>query len=387
MISRRQFPFAFILGAAFLLSACGYLRAQANPEQNRDADHLIEVARAYSQGGQSATVLSDLPATEKQMATASGSVDGTDEEAEYKDQIMMELVRKNYDALDKAAREDRSPAARFGGGSWRVWGYYAGLDTPPLGDNATDDDWKVQIDGLKAWVAARPESGAARIALAGAYDNFGQKARGSGYAKSVSDEGWKRYDERIALAASTLEDAAKLKEKSAYWYSLMFDVALAQGWTKSQAKELVDEAIAFEPSYYHVYRQYANFLLPKWYGDDGDAQAFAEQISSQLGGQQGKFVYFEIASTIVCGCNSDDASLIQTLSWPKIKDGYATLGQLYGYSNLKRNRFAYMAVLEGDKPAAHAALAAIGDNWDQSVWPSKLDFLKAKVWADGQQGQ
>lgn len=387
MISRRHFSFALVLGAAFLLSSCGRLQALADQEQNQEADRLIEIARAYSQGSQSASVSSALPATEKQMAPASGSVDGAAQEEEYKNQIMMDLVRKDYDALDDSAHKDRSPAARFGGGTWRVWGYYEGLDTPPLGDKATEDDWNLQIDALKAWVAARPESGAARIALAGAYDNFAQHARGSGYANTVSDEGWKLYSQRIAMAASTLEDAAKLKDKSPYWYSMMFDVALAQGWTKSQAKELVDAAIAFEPSYYHIYRQYANFLLPKWYGEDGDAQAFAEQISNQLGGQQGKFVYFEIASTIVCGCDSDDPSQIQTLSWPKIKDGYAVLGQLYGYSSLKTNRFAYMAAQERDKPAARAAFAAIGDNWGLGVWHSKLDFLEVKAWADSQEGQ
>lgn len=387
MTSRRHFSFALVLGAVLLLSSCGRLQALADQEQNQDADRLIEVARAYSHGSQSAIAPSASRAAEKQMAPASGSVDGTAQEAEYKNQIMMDLVRADYDALDNAAREDRSPAARFGGGTWRVWGYYEGLDTPPLGDKATEDDWNIQIDALKAWVAARPESGAARIALAGLYDNFAQHARGSGYANTVSDEGWKLYGQRIALAASTLEDAAKLKDKSPYWYSLMFDVALAQGWTKAQAKELVDASVAFEPTYYNLYRQYANFLLPKWYGEDGDAQAFAEQISTQLGGEQGKFVYFEIASTIVCGCNSGDPSQIKTLSWPKIKDGYATLGQLYGYSSLKANRFAYMAMLAHDKPAARAAFAAIGDNWDQSVWQRQLDFLEAKAWADGQEGQ
>jgi hypothetical protein len=387
MTSQGRLSFACILGAAFLFSSCGHLRALADQEQHQDADRLVEIARAYSQG-QSAAVPAALPQTGKEMTPAGGSLDGTDQQAEYKNQIMMDLARKDYDALDKAATEDRSPAARFGGGSWKAWGYYEGLDIPPAGDNATEDDWNAQIDALKAWVAARPESGAARIALAGAYDSFGRKARGSGYADSVSDEGWKLYNERLAMAASTLVDAAKMKDKSPYWYSVTFDVALAQGWNKSQAKSLLDAAIAFEPSYYHAYRQYANFLLPKWYGNPGDAQTFAEQISTQLGGQRGKFVYFEIATTIVCGCGSeDDASQLQSLSWPKIKEGYAALGQLYGYSSLKANRFAYMAVLEHDKPTAQAAFAAIGDNWSQDIWQSKLSFLNAKEWAESQQGQ
>jgi Domain of unknown function (DUF4034) len=386
MTARIRLSFVFILGVVSLLSSCGQLRVLADRAQR--ADRLIEVARAYSQAVQSAAAPSVSPTTAKPMSPAFSSTDGTDQEAEYKNQIMMDLVHKDYDALDKAAHEDRSPTARIGGGSWRVWGYYDGLDNPPTGENATDDDWNAQIDALKAWVAARPESGAARIALASAYDRYGSKARGSGYADSVSAEGWRLYYQRADMAASTLVEAAKLKDRSPYWYSVMFDVALAQGWTKPQAKELLDAAIAFEPSYYHAYRQYVNFILPKWYGQEGDAQTFAEQISGQLGGQQGKFVYFEIASTVVCGCDSnDDAAMLETLSWPKIKEGYTVLGQLYGYSSLKANRFAYMAVLEHDKPAAQAAFASIGDNWNKDVWHSRPNFLNAKAWAEGQQGQ
>jgi hypothetical protein len=58
------------------------------------------------------------------------------------------------------------------------------------------------------------------------------------------------------------------------------DVALSEGWDKAQAKELLDAAVAFEPTYYNVYREYLNFLLPKWYGEPGEAEAFAEQAKA-----------------------------------------------------------------------------------------------------------
>jgi hypothetical protein len=71
------------------------------------------------------------------------------------------------------------------------------------------------------------------------------------------------------LAASTLADAAKLREKCPYWYEAMQVVALNQGWNKSEARELMEQAAAFEPGFYHFYREYANFVLPKWYGETG----------------------------------------------------------------------------------------------------------------------
>lgn len=389
-----RLSFVVVLGATLLLSSCSQLTALVakavleKQRQGPDADTLVQVARAYAQGSHASAVPADPSPAAGDAAPAGGSSDGDTQEAEYKNEIMMDLVRKDYDALEKAAREDRSPATRVGGGSWRVWAYYDGVDTPPLGASASDDDWKAQVDAVKAWVAARPDSSAARIALAGVYDSFGSEARGGGYADTVSSDGWRLYNERLGMAASTLVDAAKLKDKSPYWYSLMFDVALAQGWDKSQAKVLMDSAIAFQPSYYHVYRQYANYLLPKWYGEQGEAQAFAEQVSTQLGGQQGEFVYFEIASTIVCGCDAaSDRAQLEGLDWARIKGGYATLNHLYGYSTLKANRLAYMAYLQQDKQTAQAAFATIGDNWTPGVWETNANFLSAKAWAESSQGQ
>ncbi len=80
----------------------------------------------------------------------------------------------------------------------------------------------------------------------------------------------------------------------------MQQLAIAQGWNRSQARQLLDQAVAFEPDYYHYYREHANYLLPKWYGEPGEAEAFAEEASNKVGGQEGKFVYFEIASLIMC---------------------------------------------------------------------------------------
>jgi hypothetical protein len=68
------------------------------------------------------------------------------------------------------------------------------------------------------------------------------------------------------------------------------------------------------------------------------------------------------------------------MSWEKIKAGYAAIDQLYGQSNRKASRFAFMAYLLGDKPAAQEAFTFIGDNRDSAVW-DKGQFAFVKTWA------
>src|SRR5262249_41211760 len=109
-----------------------------------------------------------------------------------------------------------------------------------------------------------------------------------------------------------------------------------------QTRELFDNATAFAPNYYHFYREYANYLLPKWYGEEGEMQRFAEQASAHLPDPEGSIVYFELGSMLACQCDNARDSLDQ-MSWLRIRQGYQSLVSVYGSSKLKANRFAYMS--------------------------------------------
>jgi hypothetical protein len=76
-----------------------------------------------------------------------------------------------------------------------------------------------------------------------------------------------------------------------------------------------------------------------------------------------------------------DTDSLAAFSWPRIKQGYASLKQLYGVSPVKMNRFAYMAYVVNDRPAALAAFDAIESNWEPSVWRTQANFESARSWA------
>jgi hypothetical protein len=305
-----------------------------------------------------------------------------DDEDLYVSQIRKYVNLQNFDELEKTANEARIGKSRFVGGVWKLFAFYLAVGRIPDGEPSTEAAWTARLTTLKIWESAHPESVTARVALAEMYVNYAWDGRGSGSADTVTQSQWKLLRERAELARSTLIVAARLKEKCPYWYEAMQHVAQAQGWKKSEARELMQQAVLFEPDYYHFYREFAYFLEPRWYGQPGEAEAFADEISNRVSGQQGNFLYFEIASLLTCQCNPDPAHMAN-LSWPKIQRGYAALDQLYGVSNLKRNRFAYMAYLGADRPVAGVVLTQIGDNWDKEIWGGKERFESIRAWAVG----
>jgi uncharacterized protein DUF4034 len=362
-----------------LLSFCGsgVSRGQGPAPPLDERKNIMDVVRRYGQDHHSSQATPPRQSVE-QPASSAASPEG--EQKNYHFHIVASLYDQKFDKLEQAAREARIGKARFQGGVWKLWEFYDAVDTPYMRQKATQGDWTAYFANLNKWMSAYPESPTPQVALAMGYINYAWKARGYGYSDTVDDASWDLFAKRIAKAKSTLIQAYQLKEKCPYWYEAMQAVAIAEGWDKSQARELLEQAVVFEPGYYHYYREYANFLLPKWYGEEGELEAFAEEASNRVDGQEGLFLYFEIASVGTCQCDSDKGTLSR-LSWPKIKQGYAALDKLYGLTSLKNNRFAYMAYAADDRPAARQAFLLIGDGFDPSVWKSKHSFETAKAWA------
>ncbi|MGO8787107.1 MAG: hypothetical protein ACLQVL_06960 [Terriglobia bacterium] len=303
-----------------------------------------------------------------------------DRERVYRAQIHALLGRRALAELDEAADSARASKERLGGGVWKLYVFYEVVAMADASQRVSEQLWLQRVALLRDWVAANPSSVTARVALAYAYHAYAWAARGGGYADTVPDAGWKRFETRIAQAYSTLLEADTLPAKCPHWYLVMLLVARDMNWDKDQMRALFERAVAFEPSYYLYYREYASDLLPKWGGEPGEAEAFAEESYRRIGGRQGAFVYFEIATVLYCLCNDSPQP---TLSWPVLQEGFAETEEQYGATLLKLNRFAMLAYLYHDREVAKRILARVGDNWEPKVWVYRATFNLARSWAAG----
>jgi len=180
---------------------------------------------------------------------------------------------------------------------------------------------------LKEWIKAKPGSPTAAITLASAYVGFAWSARGDGFANTVEDKNLLLFEDRLKTAKEIL-DARKNNPGCPRWYSVMQVVGLGQKWNRSSYEALYEDAIAFEPTWYEYYQRKAVYLLPRWYGQDGEARAYIDSLSRRAGATDNAMVYFltnEYASAY------DEAVAADTVSsYPLLKDGFETLRKSYG---------------------------------------------------------
>jgi len=109
-----------------------------------------------------------------------------DLEATYQAHIKSILAQEDFASLETEVRDARLRQTRAQGGAWKLYLFYEAVASPLSDKQSTDPDWQSQFAVLKKWIAARPDSAAAHIALAEAYVNYAWRARGDGYANTVS---------------------------------------------------------------------------------------------------------------------------------------------------------------------------------------------------------
>ena len=353
----------FIL--AVVASSCGHSGSASAPPQVSIETVMLAV-HAYS-------------GTHITLPPPSAPTADSEADEAYRADIGLLLAEENFAELEKIAEQNRTERGLFVGGAWKNNAFFNATGSPAHDGEIKDSDYQFQIRRVEKWIAAHPQSSAARITLARVYTNYAGFARGDGTADTVSNSQWDLYRQRAALGKDALLAAANLKERDPHWYEAMQQVAFEEGWHKHQARDLLSQAVAFEPGYYHYYREYADYLKPQWYGKPGEIKAFAEEASSRLPEPDSSMLYFRIVSSLACNCNPEMEDL-PYISLAKIRDGYNNVDRIYGYSNLNANRFAYMAVHLQDKAVAGPAFAAI-QHMEPSVWGGPITYESSRNWA------
>jgi tetratricopeptide (TPR) repeat protein len=258
------------------------------------------------------------------------------------------LEDRNFADLDAYAEKLTSEATITPSGHWTLDLYFEGLNN--LEPEEFKPVWEKRIDTLKEWQKANPQSAAAPVALANCLTSYAWKARGSGWADSVTEEGWRSFRDRLREASEVL---TQTKRKIPCWYRANQTVALGQGWDRGKYDELVGECRKQYPTYYPPIFAKAYFILPKWHGEEGELGKYAAQEASAVtGADGGDVLYARIAWSVV---NNNPSALKGNMSWPRIKSGFQTLKKRFPAAPIVSGVYSAIAMEFGDKATAQNA--------------------------------
>ncbi|MEO5913398.1 MAG: DUF4034 domain-containing protein [Luteolibacter sp.] len=283
---------------------------------------------------------------------------------------------RRFDDLEKLAADLRANKSLFRDGSWKIRQFYVSFER---GDDEPDANWKAAGNIHQEWVRARPASITAQVAHANFFVNYAWFVRGSGYAASVSEKENYSFEKRLESAVKILQASRDFPEKDPMWWNVAITTALGQGWSKKAFDQIVEEGVALEPTYHGHDRQRAYSLLPRWYGEPGDWEAYALKAAARKDG-----LGDELYARIVIDQRHyyDQIFRNSKASWPKTKEGLKQLRAKYPDSLAFINEAALLATMASDQAYAKEMYDLLGDTYLPSVFPKPERFAHYRHWAE-----
>jgi hypothetical protein len=279
------------------------------------------------------------------------------------------LAKEDFAALEFLAEHARKNRIRFSNGEWMLHWFYLGLETPsPVSQEVAA--WEKWGERIARWRSAMPRSITARVADADFTIRQGWRARGSGYANTVTPEAWEKFGRYIVAAEKILESTPR---ECPEWFEARLTVALAQSEEPNLYDRVLNQGWKAFPGYTSLVEAKAYYLLPRWHGDPGDWERFAAQFAKQNGPQ-----YYPIAVRYVArfegtkAYNGIDRELLRKGWEALIAERPGSLALLHEYAKM---------LAQISDPNAVKWLAKLGDSYHAGTWTSYRQLEETRAGA------
>lgn len=359
-----HFVHCFALCFALLLCLCGCRQKNGSSAQTNPAQSSTSVTP------DSLVLISETE--EKERDALQKSVQALFEKAEFA-------------KLESMAGEFRTNKTRFRNGTWKLRMFYAAFGSQPGG--ASDSAWKSQITRGEEWSKTFPKSITARIALAEIYRGYAWEARGGDWASKVTEQAWRLMGERLQKSLQYLQDAAKLGITCPGWYSEAQRVGLGAQLERPAYEKLFERGVKAAPDYDAIYVYKAYYLLPRWYGSEGEWESFAMQTMKRDEIPGAKEIFARAAMYLRdLGVFYQEFSGSDT-SWEALKQSFREVEKNYPDSLEVKSIFCLMCCKQCDYKEAREQMKLLDHKVDLSVWDSETNFLAAGSWLNNKDSE
>lgn len=286
----------------------------------------------------------------------------------------------DFQQLETMADGFRSHKSRFKDGDWKLRVFYNAFGN--YRDIPDDDAYGVLVSQLETWAVQQPHAITPRLALVEAYHGYAWKARGSGSGAGVTDQAAQLMGVRLEKGFSWLERARELQAKAndPAFYATALHLFLGANVDRKIYEQVFDEGVKNAPDYYALYEWKAYYLLPRWYGQPGEWESYAREISKRDDLPDHEELYARIALYLHgVGCFYEEFSY-NDRSWAELKTSVHALEDNDPEALEINSTFCLMCVKMHDYQEARVQAKMLGGQVDLSLWGSQKNFENAINW-------
>jgi len=294
--------------------------------------------------------------------------------------VRLMFIEEKFDELEKIATQLRIQNPRGTDSGFQLSHFYTSICRywedyrPPLEQE--------MLKLAEKWIEEKPDSVTAHIVKAKLISRSGWRARGKGYAHTVTDDGWRVFKSEHLKAWKVLAAAEALSDEDPELYATRLAFCRALGKSRRDIDDIFYKGIEISKNYYPLYQQMGQMLLPRWFGKPGELEAFACKAVDMTASEEGESLYAVIAEVPIPYLGEDvELFLEYGFSYDRLKTAFQDLLKRYPHSNYHMNSFCLIASLYKDKKIAKELFEKIGDNWHWDVWDYRRVFDKYRNWA------
>jgi hypothetical protein len=307
---------------------------------------------------------------------------GTETELqEFWGHVSDEVQARDFEALDREAEEYRTTGSRLSDGLWKLAVFHLAVADALTGIVGSPRRKQEFESELTAYAKAHPDSKTAPLLMTQTAEAIGFKARGGGYANTVTPQGWRGLATAMDGARAILEANRERLAANPEWYALRMEVALYRGEPQASIQALFDAGVRREPAYLPLYQTMQVTLSPQWHGSDDALMDFINEVGRHSPAAASEGLYARLvwnASPTYSRIERDPR-----LDWDAMRKGIdAVVARYPAERNVQE--FFFMSCSHPDKETARKLLPLMHEEPSRDLLRSNVPlFRMCKEWAAG----
>jgi hypothetical protein len=213
------------------------------------------------------------------------------------------------------------------------------------------------------------------------YKDYAWDARGSGWANTVTEDGWKNMKERLATAEEALTAAWKIDPEDTRFATEMIGVELGQGKGREHMELWFKRAMEAAPFNFEACKKKLYYLEPKWHGSREEMLDFGHELLADGNWEARLPLILVDAHFALARYEKGQAYWTTQGVWEDVQAVYEAYLKFDPDSTHDRSMYAKLACWCGQWTAAHAQFQKLGDKVKVGVFQNakEMQTLRAEA--------